>query len=148
MSPMLVTIHALIGAFVASKIPKPVITSPLLFLSHLFLDRLPHWDFGTDFRKRKKIINALLGGFDLLAGIVTCWFVFQKTRPFNPLLWVGVFFSLLPDFLEFPALFLNFRPFPFSKFEILHSRYFHRKHQFPKGLILQIIIIGAIFLLA
>lgn len=145
---MLVTTHALIGGFVASKIPKPIITSPLLFLTHLFLDRLPHWDFGTDFRKRKRITNLFLGGIDFLSGVGLCWLIFQKTLPLNPLLWVGVFFSLLPDFLEFPALFLNFRPFPFSKFETLHSRYFHRKHQFPKGLILQIIIIGAIFLLA
>ncbi len=145
---MLVTTHALVGGFLATKISNPFVTSPLLFLSHLFLDRLPHWDFGTGFRKRKKITNFFLGGLDLLGGISTCWLVFQKTLPLNPLLWTGVFFSLLPDFLELPPLFLDFRPFPFNKFETLHSRFFHRKHQFPQGLILQVIIIGIVLFLA
>lgn len=144
---MLVTTHALVGGFVASKIPSPIISSPLIVISHLFLDRLPHWDFGTGFRKRKKVTNFFLGLVDLSAGLSLCWFIFQKSLPLNPLLWTGVFFSLLPDFLELPPLFLDFRPFPFNKFENLHSRYFHRKHQFPQGLILQIIIIGLIFML-
>jgi len=145
---MLVTTHALVGGLVATKIPNPIVTSPLLFLSHLFLDRLPHWDFGTGFRKRKKITNFFLGGLDLLGGIAACWLVFQKNLPLNPLLWTGVFFSLLPDFLELPALFLDFRPFPLNKFETLHSCCFHRKHQFPQGLILQIIIVGTVLFLA
>jgi len=145
---MLVITHALVGGLVATKISHPIITSPLLFLTHLFLDRIPHWDLGTDFRKRKKVVNFLLGLTDLLGGIGACWLIFQKTFPLNPLLWTGVFFSLLPDFLEFPALFLNWRFFPFDKLEFVHSHYFHRKSKFPQGLILQIIIIGVILFLA
>lgn len=145
---MLVTTHALVGALVAEKIPHPLLTSPLLVICHFLLDRLPHWDLGIGFRKRKKIVNIFLGAADLLAAIAACWFIFQKTPPLKPLLWTGVFFSLLPDFLEFPVLFLNWRFFPFDKIELIHSHYFHRKAKFPQGLIIQIIIIGAVLFLA
>jgi len=145
---MLVVTHALVGGFVSSKISNPVISSPLLVISHFLLDSIPHWDLGTEFRKRKKIINFLLGWVDLLGGIGICWLIFQKNSPFKPLLWTGVFFSLLPDFLEFPALFLNWRFFPFDKLKLIHSYFFHRKAKFPQGLILQLIIIGGILLLA
>jgi len=145
---MLVITHALIGGFVASKISNPVVSSPLLVASHFLLDRIPHWDLGTGFRKRKKVTNFLLGGTDFISAIGICWFIFQKNLPFNPLLWTGVFFSLLPDFLEFPALFLNWRFFPFNKLELIHSQIFHRREKFPQGLIPQILIIAGILLLA
>jgi len=145
---MLAVTHSLVGGFTATKITNPFISSPLLVISHLLLDRIPHWDLGTNFKKRKKIINFLLAGGDLFAGIAACFFIFQRNSPFNPLLWTGVFFSLLPDFLEFPALFLNWRFFPFDKLELIHSYFFHRKEKFPQGLISQLIIISAILLLA
>ena len=145
---MLATTHALVGGFVASKISNPIIYSPLLIVSHFLLDSIPHWDLGIDFRKREKVVNFLIGGADLAAGIGMCWLIFQKDHPFNPLLWAGVFFSLLPDFLEFPSLFLGWRFFPFDKLELIHSYFFHRKINFPQGLIPQLMIIGVIFLLA
>jgi len=144
---MLVVTHALVGGFVATKISNPLVFSPFLVASHFFLDRIPHWDLGTGFRKRKKIVNFLLGGADFLSAMGICWSIFQKNLPFNPLLWTGVFFSIIPDILEFPALFLNWRFFPFDKLELIHSHYFHRKAKFPQGLILQILIIAGIFLL-
>jgi len=144
---MLVITHAMVGGFVASKISDPFISSPLLIVSHFILDRIPHWDLGTGFRKRKKIVNFLLGWTDLIGGIALCWFIFQKNFSFNPMLWTGVFFSLLPDFLEFPALFFDWRFFPFDKIELIHSHYFHRKEKFPQGLIPQILIIAGILLL-
>jgi len=145
---MLVVTHALVGGFVASKISNPVISSPLIFASHFLLDRIPHWDLGTGFRKRKKIINFLLGWADLIGGIGICWLILQKNSPFKPLLWTGVFFSLLPDFLEFPPLFLNWKFFPLDKLEIIHSHLLHRRTKFPQGLIPQFIIIAGILLLA
>jgi len=144
---MLVVTHALVGGLIASKIPNPVVFSPLIITSHFLLDRIPHWDLGTGFRKRKKIINFFLGWADLISAIGICWFIFQKNLPFNPLLWTGVFFSLLPDFLEFPALFLNWKFFPFDKLELIHSQIFHRKTKFPQGLIPQVLIIAGILLL-
>jgi hypothetical protein len=144
---MLVITHALVGGFIVSKIPNLVVSSPLIFGSHFLLDRIPHWDLGAGFRQRKKIVNFLLGCADLLSAIGICWFVFQKNFPFNPVLWAGVFFSLLPDFLEFPPLFLGWRFFPFGKLETFHSQIIHRRTKFPQGLIPQILIIAGILLL-
>lgn len=36
--------HVVIGATIASKIPNPLISLPLAFLSHLLLDLVPHWN--------------------------------------------------------------------------------------------------------
>jgi len=144
---MLVT-HATFGAFLATKISDPLISSPLLVASHFAFDRIPHWDLGRGFKKRAKLFNLILGGIDFSTAIFLCWLIFQNNKPLNPLLWTGVFFSLLPDFLEFPVLFLDWKFFPFNKLEIIHSHYFHRRTKFPQGLIPQLIIIVFASLLA
>jgi len=144
---MLIITHALVGGFFASKISNPIISSPLIFVSHFLLDHIPHWDLGTGFRKRKKIVNFLLGLADLIGTIGICWFIFQKNLPFNLLVWIGILFSILPDFLEFPPLFLGWRFFPFGKLETFHSQIIHRRAKFPQGLIPQILIIAGILLL-
>jgi len=36
--------HTAVGAFIAYKIPNPLISLPLAFLSHLVLDEIPHWN--------------------------------------------------------------------------------------------------------
>ena len=36
--------HTVIGATIASKIPNPLISLPLAFLSHFVLDLVPHWN--------------------------------------------------------------------------------------------------------
>lgn len=144
---MLVLTHSLVGGLVASKIKNPLVTSPFLFGFHFILDRIPHWDLGVGFRQRKKIINFFLGLIDLGTSLVVCWLFFQKGQALNFFLWLGIFFSILPDFLEFPALFLNWRFFPFSTIEKIHSEIFHRKTSFWKGIIPQIIIIFLVFML-
>jgi len=36
--------HTTIGAMIATKIPNPLISIPLAFLSHIPLDLIPHWN--------------------------------------------------------------------------------------------------------
>lgn len=58
--------HVVIGATIASKIPYPLISLPLAFLSHFLLDEIPHWnpDLHGDIKKygqisrRSKLIIA------------------------------------------------------------------------------------------
>lgn len=54
---MLETPHVILGATIASKIPNPLISLPLVFLSHLLLDQIPHWNpnLGKEMRKLGKI---------------------------------------------------------------------------------------------
>lgn len=149
---MLVGIHALAGGFIATKIPQPLISYPLILGVHFLMDSIPHWDFGTGMvsgkNKRSKAKTALLGIIELLAGIIFCWFLFQKGFPLNPKLWGGILMGILPDLLEVPPLFLNYRPFPLNKIEYFHSCIAHRSGSFPNGLIPQIIILSAVILLS
>ena len=143
---MFVTTHALTGGLLASKVANPLFSYPLILISHFLMDRIPHWDFGTAFKRTQKARIAIFGFVDLTTALVLAWLVFQKNASFNPLLWGGVILSFLPDLIELPALLFEFRPFPLNKFEQFHSRCFHRKNKFLPGLIPQIIILALILL--
>ncbi len=149
---MLVGIHALVGGFIVTKIPQPLISYPLILAAHFLMDRIPHWDFGTGMvsgkNKRSKTKTALLGIIELVGGIILCWILFQKGFPLKPGLWGGVLLGIIPDLLEVPPLFLDYRPFPLNKIEYFHSRVVHRSGSFPNGLIPQIIILAAVILLS
>jgi hypothetical protein len=138
---MLVITHALVGGFLTQKISPPFLSYPLVLASHFLMDRLPHWDVGALFSVSRKKMLAVFGAFDLVGALVLSWLVFQKSSPFKPFLWGGVFLSILPDLIEFPVIFFDFRPYPLKKFEDFHSRFFHRKARFWPGLIPQIILV-------
>lgn len=143
---MFVTTHALTGGLLASKVPNPLFSYPLILISHFLMDRLPHWDFGTASKRSQKILIAIFGFIDLTIALILSWLIFQKETPFLPIVWGGVILSFLPDLIELPALLFEFRPFPLNKFEQFHSRYFHRKNKFLPGLIPQIIILALVLL--
>lgn len=147
---MLVTTHAIVGGLIATKIPQPFISLPLILVVHFLTDRIPHWDVGTRWRQRcrPRLQLFIYGWLDLVGAIGLSWLIFQRQMPFNPLLWLGVFISLLPDFLELPSLFFDFRPWPLNKIEKFHSRLLHRSKDFPAGLWPQLIILALILLLA
>ena len=144
---MLVTTHGIIGGFIATQIPQPLINIPLAILAHFAADRIPHCDFGTNFKKRRKEINFLLGLLDLSGAFLFPYLIFQQGKPFNPVIWGAVLASILPDLLELPPLFFNCRPFPLDKIEGFHSKRIHRRLKFPWGLVPQILIILLILLL-
>ena len=145
---MLETTHSLASALIVSKIPSPAISFPLIIVAHYLLDLIPHWDTGgglTSGLKSKKMafIETLV---DLaIAGILVFVF-FQKNNPFSPTLWFGVLLGITPDLLQFPALFLNLRPFPFNVLEKFHNSLHKGAPSFLSGLIPQLIIILLILL--
>jgi len=75
------------------------------------------------------------------------FFFFQKGQSFSPLLWGAVILGILPDLIEFPSLFFNFRPFPLNYLEKFHSEIMHKRGKLPWGLINQLVIIALILLL-
>ncbi len=93
--------HALVGAAIASKIPDPVIGLPLALTSHFIMDSIPHWDFGTDWRKRPKYITGIASIADTLIGITVAYLLFQG-KVSTVYLLLAVFFSLIPDWMETP----------------------------------------------
>jgi hypothetical protein len=140
---MLSTTHALTGGLIVTKINNPLLSLPTILLVHYAMDAIPHWDFGTKLRQRGRLKTAVLGIIELAFALIVSWFLFQKNRSFSPLLWVGIFLSLAPDFLDSPYRFLGLN-LPFSdQLYRLHHR-FHRKHFFFLGLLPQAIIIAAI----
>lgn len=50
---MLETPHVLVGAAIATQIPNPAVSIPLALISHVLLDRIPHWNphFYTETQK-------------------------------------------------------------------------------------------------
>ena len=60
-SSMLSIAHTLTGAFIASKVPDPLVYTPLTLASHYLEDWIPHRDVGTGLSTgRRKPSTAFL----------------------------------------------------------------------------------------
>ncbi|MCX6726075.1 MAG: hypothetical protein NT052_02060 [Candidatus Shapirobacteria bacterium] len=145
---MLSTSHSLISALIVSRIFPPQLSLPLVLASHYLLDIVPHWDTGTGLTnghksKKKAVLETLV---DVIVGFSLVFIFFQKGKPFSPLLWVAVFLGILPDLLEFPALFFGKRPFPINVLEKFHNT-LHQRAKLPWGLIYQIVVLIIVFTL-
>jgi len=126
---MLSIAHAPTGALIATKIPNPIISLPLVLLSHYLEDRVPHWDVGVGMnkgpeRKRTAFFQELLIDGPLSVLLVYFFFQYGHTE-FVWRAWLGWFIGLLPDFLEFPINFLGIKVYPLNKLSGLHH-WFHR----------------------
>ncbi|OGD83550.1 hypothetical protein A2572_00380 [Candidatus Collierbacteria bacterium RIFOXYD1_FULL_40_9] len=107
---MLSIAHGPSGAFIVSKISNPLVSIPLAVLIHYLQDRVPHWDVGQGLthglkRKSHSFIQELF--LDLPLSIIITYLLFQHNKDFNLFVWLGWFAGLLPDFIEFPRLFLK-----------------------------------------
>lgn len=136
--------HALTAGFVATKIPSPFLSYPLAFILHLAMDEIPHWDFGTIAEKKLRRYVPL-GITDLIIALASCWIIFQKGFAFKPLLWGGIFFGLLPDFLQAATFIFGFKLAFLNRLNHFRKNHSHHHPDFLEGLILQIIIVGLIF---
>jgi len=147
---MLSIAHGATGALIASKIPNPLISLPLIILSHYIEDRIPHWDVGQGLTKKKKSKKAAFFEellFDFPLSIIFIYFVFQVGHPFDWRIWLGWFTGLLPDFLEFPYLFLGMKFFPIKQLAKLHA-FVHRSTPDKLwGILPQIFVILLVMLL-
>lgn len=145
---MLSVAHAATGAFITTKIANPLVAIPLVIASHFLEDYIPHWDVGTGLSKKIKshkdaFFQELMTDFP--ASILIVFFFFQSGQPFSWTPWLGWFFGLLPDFIEFPYLFLNWRFTPIKQLARFH-KFFHRSiPDKVKGLVPQILVLLLIY---
>lgn len=147
---MLSIAHGVTGALIATKISNPLISIPLIIVAHFIEDYIPHWDVGQGLSKKVKshknaFFQELLTDFP--ASIILVYLFFQHGQPFSLLPWFGWFFGLLPDFIEFPYLFLGWRFFPIKQLAAIH-KFFH--HSIPNkflGLAPQILLLIIIYLI-
>ena len=147
---MLSIAHAATGALIATKIENPYISIPLIIITHFIEDYLPHWDVGQGLTKKLKSHKSAFWQellTDFPASILIVYFFFQYGKPFSILPWLGWFIALLPDFIEFPYMFLGWRFFPIKQLARIH-KFFH--HSIPDkflGLLPQILLLIIIYLI-
>ena len=154
---MLSIAHGTTGALIATLIPNPIISTPLILASHFLQDHIPHWDVGQGLTSKKKSKKAaffqeLLLDFPASILLVYLWFpptsnLQGLTLKVNYLAFYGWFIALLPDFLEFPYLFLNLR-FPLlNKFAAFHTSIHQSTTNKFKGLWPQALTLLLVYLL-
>jgi hypothetical protein len=148
--PMLSIPHMLTGAFIASKLPHPVLYVPFTLGMHYLQDWIPHWDVGTGLSKgtRKKTTAILLEIIDLFISIGLVYWFFRSASPDNQVhIWLGALTGILPDLIESPRNFLKWEPFFLKPINKFHGLFHHSTPQMIFGLIPQVIVVIAIWLL-
>jgi len=113
---MLETPHVLVGAAIASKIPNPLISIPLALASHFLLEKIPHWNPHLDTEtkkygqptKKSTIITIIDSTIALFSGSYIACLALPNTGHALTIFF-ACFFSILPDLVEAPYFFLNFR---------------------------------------
>lgn len=141
---MTATAHALIGASLAIKIASPVIGIPLAIASHYLADLVPHWDAGTNHKKKSLTRFRLEAALDVLLGFSLSYIIFGAMV--DPVyLFVMIIAAQLPDWLEAPASKFGINIPPFTWVEWLGHKLQWRM-QLPWGLVTQIVIITLLIL--
>lgn len=138
--------HALIGVSLAATINKPELLIPVALTTHLLCDCIPHWDLGTSWRLRPKLITGTLAILETLFALsIPFWLFSTNISPL--LLAIGIVFSLLPDWLEIPYyLTLPNAPRPFYYIYKIQS-IIHSRLKAPWGIYTQIVTVGAFLLI-
>ncbi len=143
---MTATAHALIGASLAAKVVNPLLGIPLAIISHFILDLVPHWDAGTNHRKKTKTRLKIEATADVLLGFGLSYLFFAWTV--NPIyLFVMIIAAQLPDWIEAPYWIMGVNLPPFTwMYQISHR--VQSRMQLPWGLVTQIIVVGLALLIA
>ncbi|MBP6882027.1 MAG: hypothetical protein KBC15_00545 [Candidatus Levybacteria bacterium] len=137
---MTATGHAIIGTSLAAIIPNPLIGIPVAILSHVFADAFPHWDTGTNMKKKSKA-EFVIGSFiDLGLSFFFPFILYVYLFPQTSLLYIYIMVIAAQgfDWASAPYLFLNWKFPPFS-WAIYLQRTFDNKLDKPRGVIYQII---------
>lgn len=143
---MTATSHALIGASIASLIPNPILAIPLAITSHFAADLVPHWDAGTNRRKKSIMQLRFEAAFDVLLGFALVYLIFGSIVS-SVYLFIMIIAAQLPDWLETPSSKFGLKIPPFSWVEWLGHKLQNRM-QLPWGLVTQIVIVGLIVIFA
>ena len=146
---MIITPHLLIGAAIGAKTHNLGLIVILGILSHLILDKIPHWDYGektiVKFRENKSLkllilffaelfINCSIG---LSAVAIIVWQKNLLELKYLIFIIFGILISLLPDvILSFVWIFYkNLKPFS-EKYINFHGKIFHSRKLIRKPTLL------------
>lgn len=141
---MTATAHALIGASIATKVINPLVGIPLAIISHFVADLIPHWDAGTNHRRKSLSRLRLEATIDVLLGFALAFLIFRNLV--DPVyLFVMIISAQLPDWLEAPSWLFGFKVPPFSWMDWLGHK-LQSRAQLPWGLVTQIVVVGLLLL--
>ncbi len=146
---MIETPHVVVGAAIAMKVANPALALPLALGSHFVLDKVPHWNphlftetkkFGKP-SKRSTFIVATDIITSIIIGISIARLALPDTTAFLTVI-AACFLSVLPDIVEGPYFFLNFRPKLIERW-IKFQRSFQVNVNFIPGMLTQILTVAA-----
>lgn len=124
---MILTPHLLLGAAIASKIEYAPLAILLAFLSHYFLDLIPHIEYPIDNIEkkqwRKSLPDILRVFWDFSFGILLI-LIFSNNQP---IIFICAFFAVLPDGFSFLNYFLS------NKILNIYNNVHHKKIHFLKN---------------
>ncbi len=103
---MTATGHALVATLIVAKIPNPYISLPLALVSHFACDLIPHWDAGTQHKKKSRERLFYEAAADVIVSIVASYILYGPFLGQSNyiLLYVAVFLSQAPDWITAPYL--------------------------------------------
>lgn len=144
---MLSISHAATGAFIAAKLPNPLLYVPLVLASHYLEDWIVHWDVGTGLtngtRKRRHAMYMEL--VDLGLAVLLVWLMYKTATPTTQVhAFTGAFVGLVPDFIEAPRNFLNWNPWYLHPLNTFHHKLHHSTPNILVGLLPQVLLLLAL----
>jgi len=144
---MTATAHALIGASLAVKVVNPLLGIPLAIISHFAADLVPHWDAGTNHKKKTIMRLRMEATADVLIGFALVFLLFRNAGVEPLYLFAMVIAAQSPDWMEAPSWMFGFKVPPFSWIDWLGHK-LQSRMQLPWGLVTQVVIVGAIVIFA
>lgn len=140
--------HMATGAFLAAKLPHPLLYVPLTLAFHYLEDWIPHWDVGTGLSsgKRKRSTAMLLELLDLALSVGLVYALFQRghsTIEYH--VWFGALMGIMPDLWEAPRNFLKWEPWFLKPLNELHGKFHHSTPNVVFGLVPQVVLLAAIW---
>ncbi len=113
---VLETSHVVVGAAIATAIPNPIISIPLALASHFVLDKVPHWNphLNTELKKYGKVTknSTRIVIADVLLSLILGFYIASLALPDTAhatTILLACFVSVLPDLVEVPYFFFNWR---------------------------------------
>jgi membrane-bound metal-dependent hydrolase YbcI (DUF457 family) len=140
---MTATGHAFIGLALAAQISNPFIAIPLALISHIAADAFPHWDTGTNIKKKSRAVFVAGSFFDLgmsfVLPFITLFYFFPDLNPLYAFTMIIAAQGF--DWATAPYVFLKWQFPPFSWAYRAQKSFDHRLDK-PWGVIGQVTIIS------
>lgn len=137
---MTATAHALIGASIAARVTNPYIGIPLAIASHFIADLVPHWDAGTNHKKKSLLRLKMEAAADVLLGFALAYLIFRNSVS-PDYLFIMIIAAQLPDWIEAPSWMFGIKIPPFTWMDWLGHK-LQTRMQLPWGLVTQVVIVG------